>query len=430
MALNRITQAPPTFRAGANLRDPTASGFSRVSILQNPDMFPDQGYEFRDRGPKPPTNSYRLSEDSPFNNSFKHSSAWQAPPSRALASCMDNMMRTEKVCNRVAAQAIAAPADGEIKHLYSQIAAQAVQKERQAQILMKEQMRLEQMKEDAYWANVEQEQGLMTQTVQQNYQNRMRTAQQTLRKDYENQFELHRKALEEERREGEREALKLKQLQKREEQKERERQLKLKEEAEERKKDFQRRNEEILQRRQKRIEDDIAAEELIMKQKAEQEKIQDERNAYLKRKRDEKNRIRERLIDDQSKRLAKLYAQQQRVQSTAESEIAKREEAERQRRLANQKRLNDEKREDYIKYMREKSNKIANQVDTPDYTTDDTEAEREFDRKMKALARKRIMQEQMAQAAARKEQERRERWEELHQPKNVDTMYFLKDNEW
>ncbi|OHT01343.1 axoneme-associated protein mst101 [Tritrichomonas foetus] len=289
---------------------------------------------------------------------------------------------------------------------------------------------MQQMKDDAYWADVEQEQGVQTLTVQKNFLTTKDNKQKALAADYQEQFALHKAKLDEEKAESNREAMRLKQIQKQEEAKERVRQQKLREQAAEQAKEFQARNDELLQRREKRIEEDLAAEALTMKQHEESERRMEERAAFVKRRREEKNRIREKLISEQSKKLAEIHARQQKSQSIAESEIAKREEAERKRKLAEQKRMAEERNKDYNEYLRTKDLKVTDQVDTPDWTNDDEEEARQYDQRMKALQRKKVMQDQMAQAAERREAERRERLENLRQPRNKDTMFFLKDNEW
>lgn len=427
----RSTTANPTWRAGTNFRDPTRSGYARVSVIENQDLFPNEGYEFPDQTMhKPPTNSYRISDDSPFNNSYKHSSAWREPQPSSIANCMSNMLRTEQICNRVAVKAISTPTDGELRPFYSKIAEEAIKKDRQAQVLMKEQMKLQQMKDDAYWAEVEQEQGLQTLRVQQQFTNSIRSQQKTLADDYKQQFALHKKREDEEKEEQRQEALKLKAIQREEEKRELARQAKIREENAQRAREFQLKNEELLKRREKRIEDDLAQEAITMRQHEESERRMEERAQFVKKKRDEKNRIRERLINEQSKKLAEIKAKQQRVQSVAESEIAKREEAERKKKLEEKKRLADQRNQDYQEYLRNKDLKNSEAVETPDFTNEDDEDAREFDRKMKALERKRVLRDQMAQAAERKERERRERLEEIMQSRKTDTMYFLKDNEW
>jgi hypothetical protein len=64
------------------------------------------------------------------------------------------MLHTERLCNRVAARAIAAPIPGELRPVHSEIAQLAILEERRAQLQLREQVRLEQMKEDDYWASV------------------------------------------------------------------------------------------------------------------------------------------------------------------------------------------------------------------------------------------------------------------------------------
>ncbi|OHS99181.1 hypothetical protein TRFO_34424 [Tritrichomonas foetus] len=344
---------------------------------------------------------------------------------------MDKMLKTELICNRVASKAISAPADGELRPLHSKIAAEAIQKERNVQLRVNEEMKLEKMNEEMYWAEVERNQGQKTEEVNRNRLLNIKNSQKLLAKDYQKQFELHNKALAEEKRQQMLELKKLKDIQKEEERKEHLRQVELKKKAEERKKEFQIRNEELLQRREKRIEDDMQAELIIMKQHAENEKRMEERERMVKEKREEKNRIREKLITEQSKKLAILKAQEDKHLSAAESEIAKREEANRLKAIEKKKQMQIERNQEYNKYLREKDYQVSDQILKPDFETNDYEDEdRKFDEKMRKERMKKIQKEQMAQAAERRERERRERLEEIQRAKKNDTMYFLKDNEW
>lgn len=429
--MNSRPRTTATYRAGMNLKDATRSGYARVCVLDKQDLFPNEGYDFPENRHKPPTNSYRISEDSPFNNSFEHSSAWREPEPESIRKGMDTMLQTEKLCNHVAAKAISTPTDGELRPLYSKIAFQAIQKDRQAQVAMREQMKMQQMKEDAYWADIEQEQGLQTRRVQQKYANTIHDQQRKLANDYQQQFALHRKRIEAEKEESRREAQKIREIQKNEEKQELKRQERLRQIAAERAKEFTIRNEELLQRRAKRIEDDLAQEAITIRQHAESEKRMEERANFEKRRREEKNRIREKLISDQSKRLAEIKAREQHFQTTAESEISKREEADRKKRLDEQKRLSQQRQKDYADYLREKDLKMMNKKETPDWTNDDDEEARQFDAKMRDLQQKRLRRDQMRQITERRERERRERMEEIAHARKKDTMYFLKDDdEW
>lgn len=420
-----------TFRAGTNLKDPTRSGYARVSVIDQQDLFPNEGYEFPDQRHKPPTNSYRISADSPFNTNYKHSSAWKEPQSNSIANCMSNMMRTEHICNRVAVKAIAAPTDGELRPLYSKIAQQAIEKDRQVQLRMREQMRLQKMKEDDYWAQVEQEQGEKTKEVERQYINSIRSSQKALADDYQEQFRLHKKREDAEKQELKEEAEKIKKIQEQEHKEELKRQERIRQENAEKAKEFQILNDQLLQRKQRKIEEDLKQEAITMKQHEESERRQDERNNFLKKRREEKNKIRERLIDQQSKKLAEIHAKQQKDQNVAESEIAKREEMERQKKITKQREQALQRKNDYEEFLRTKDLKKSTEQVEPDFALNDDEEARKFDEQMKAQERRKVMRLQMAQAAERRERERRERIDEITQARaNKDTMFFLKDNEW
>ena len=426
----RKTKAPqPTFRAGLNFHDPSRSGYARVSILDHQDLFPNQGTEFPDDRHKPPTKSYLISSSSPFTNRFEHSSAWREPVPDAISQSLNTMLKTEQVCNRVAARAIAAPTDGEIRPLHSQIAAQAVQKERDAQLRVREQLRLQQMKDDEYWADVERGQAIQTQRIQTMELEDKRAKQRELANDYKRQFELHTKRLQEEKEQDRREAEHLKHLQHLDDLKEQKRQQTLRLQAEERKKEFEAKNAEILMRRAKKIEDDLAEEKRIQQQYAEVQDRMAEREALVRKTREEKTARRERLIADQSKRLAELQAKQNKFIELGESEVLKREEA---RRLADEERqrtMRMELNKSYNEYVQRKDMAQADRKDTPDFTGTGDEDFRRADERTRALRMRKLRMVQQEQARERRERERREREEELKPPVG-DTMYFLKDNEW
>lgn len=427
--LRKTKAAPPTFRAGLNFHDPSRSGYARVSILDHQDLFPNQGTEFPDDRHKPPTKSYLISSTSPFTTRFEHSSAWREPVPDAISQSLNTMLKTEQVCNRVAARAIAAPTDGEIRPLHSQIAAQAVQKERETQLRVREQLRLQQMKDDDYWANVEREQGIQTRRIETMELENRRARQRELANDYQRQFELHTKRLQEEKEQDRQEAERLKQLQREEEVKEQKRQQTLRLQAEERKKEFEAKNAEILMRRQKRIEDDLEEERRIQAQYAEVQDRMAEREAKVRKAREDATARRERLIAQQSQRLAELKAKENRFLEAGESEVAKREEA---RRLADEERkrtMTMELKKSYNEFVQQKDLAQAERKDTPDFTASGDEDFRKADERMRAIRMRKLRLIQQEQARERRERERREREEEQRPPVG-DTMYFLKDNEW
>lgn len=426
--------AVPTYRAGTNMRDPTRSGFARVSVIDQQDLFPHEGYEFPADAAasiKPPTNSYRISEDSPFTNKFQHSSAWRAPTPDAISQCMNTMMKTERVCNMVASKAISTPSDGELRPLHSQIATEAIKKEREVQMRVREQMKIQSMKDEAYWAQLEHEQGLQTHQVHTNYKSLIKSQQKSLARDYENQFALQRKRRQEEQEQERQELEKLKQLQKEEDEKEKQRQARLKQIAEERKKEFQAKNEEILNRRKIRIEKELEEEKIIQKQHEEAEERQQLRQTWEKQRRDEKNRMRDRIIADQTKRLAEIKAKETKFQAAAESDVAKRDEERRQAEIQKRKDMTLQRNREYREFVKQKElAKSQKKEVVPDFTKTDEDDYRAAEEQIRAKRMKSLRLVQQEQARQRKEKERQERQDQLNEATTGDTMYFLKDSEW
>lgn len=418
----------PTYRAGINLKDETRSGFARVSVIDQEDLFPNEGYEFPPAlSKKPPTNSYRVSADSPFQNYHHPSSFAKDHQSEVINKSMGAMIRTERLCTRAAAKAIATPTPGELRPIHSKIAEQAIKKERDEQVKIREELRMAKMKDDAYWEQVEQDEAESTLKINSDSLTTKHLNQKSLASDYKKQFYLHDKVKEEEKYQEQLEADKLHQMQIEDQEKEKERQAKLRAIASERKKEFQLRNDELLQRRQKRIEQDIEEERKLAIQSAEIEKTKEQRETTIRARREEKNRRRDLLIEQQSKALEEMKRQQQNYNDKTESEISKLEEADRRKRLEKIKQANREQRDAYKEFKIQKDLEMSRKITEPDFTDDGDEEARKYDREMKHLQSIRVQRELKQQILARREAERRER---LQKQQHADNMFFLKDNEW
>ena len=342
----------PKYRAGQNLFDEKKSGYARTQVLGQDDLFPREGYYFQTRDVAKRINNYKDSEDSPFNIPKTEKMITPSHVDDVINKNRKKMMETERNCTRTAAKALAMPTPGELRCVNSEVAKQAIRKDLDEQVKLKEKIRIARMKDDDRWVNQENEQISNTITINDNIAFKKTRAQQNLANDYRHQFEIHRQAKEEEKRQDQIEAAKIREQLRRQELEDRIQQEKLRQIAHERKKEFQRRNDELLQRREKRIEDDIAAEKLLAKQKAEVDQRMEERAEFDRKRRENRNMIRNRLIENQSKRLAETLAKQQRSQSNAESEVAKREEAERKRQIQRRKEMAEERNRDWLKSQR------------------------------------------------------------------------------
>lgn len=443
-----------SYRAGCNLRDPTKSGFARVSAFETPD--PPENSENNNRRT---TNWYKISDDSPFNidlpprssssiakektisqpdsDSFNYlntRNSSSTAKSQNLSKLFNTVIRTEYLCNKVTAKALSAQTGGELRPLFSKIAQQAMIKSRDSQKKVSNELKLSQMNEDAYWTDVEQYQGKRTSQISLNRANKIHQQQRLLSDDYKKQFELHDKIKAEEKQQLQNEINKIKQLQKEEEEKERQRQIEIKARNEQAKKEFQLLNEKLLQRKQKRIEEEIEQDKITMKQHEESEQRMQERQNLVNQRRAEKNRIRERLINDQAKKLAQLNSQRQKVQNDAESELAKRGDLERQMAIEKKRQMEIERNQDYNSYLRQKDYKKSEYDPDKEYQYDDTkDKEAQQAELMEAQRRKeqnkKLLREQMAQAAEKRERERRERIEDLRHGHLANQTYFLKNED-
>ena len=424
----RPKTAVPTYRAGTNFRDQSRSGYARVDILGQQDLFPEQGYEFPPNARVPlQTRTYKVSEDSPFNCTQHQKMIKKSKEEKQIQKQTNSWMRTDQMCTRAAVRAIATPTPGELREINSKIAAEAVKKERDEQIRAREKIRLARMKDEAYWTGVEQREGISTKTIGETIAFRKQQSQRALADDYKQQFALHAKVKEEEKRQEQLEVQKMRQMEAEDAEKERKRQATLREIARERNREFQKRNEELMQRKEKRIEEDLAAEKIIQKQQEENTRRMEERALFEKTRREEKNRIRNNMIEKQAKELAELKARQQRSDEIAQSEIEKREEAERQRRLKRQEDMKTQRNKEWMAYQRTRDMRYMDKQDTPDFVNDDDDAVRAADALFRRKRQAALRQEQLRQIDLRRKREKDELEESRRAP---DNMFFLKDNEW
>jgi hypothetical protein len=420
----------PPYRAGTNFKDPTRSGFARVPVLNQEDLFPNEGYTFPETRPKPPTNSYRISEDSPFSVKFEHSSAWREPVSNAISQSMNTMLKTEEICNRVAVGAISAPTPGELRPLHSEIANRAVQRERAVQLKINEQIRLQTMKVDDYWTRLERDQVGQTQDVNEAAVARHRAAQRALATSYQTDIVLH----------SEKEnALAKADI---EEAKRLDLRNRFTDETEARtvtnrhalalqtkKEGFEARTA-VAIRKQREIEDSLAEEERIAVAAADLSYQRDQRALREKQLRDEKAVRSEKLIAAGAKAMQAAQARQVQQPEIAPSEYLERTEARRKAKDEERQEASRQRNRDYNQSVRLRDQRPTDRVDTPDFTNSDEDALKEADARMKLLNMNRLRSCQRRQADERRGQEEGETISRLAESRDRDTMYFLKDNAW
>jgi hypothetical protein len=423
-------QATPTWRAGLNFHDPTRSGFARVSVLDQPDLFPGEGYAFADvdrRGPKPPTNSYRTSEDSPFTNKFQHSSAWREPVPDAISQAMSTMLKTEQVCNKVAANAIAAPTPGELRPLHSDIAQQAVNRERAVQLRMREQLRLQQMKDEDYWRGVEHDQDEQNKQVRANYLARLQDGKQQLTQEYQDQMEMHRRDTSEQRAQ---EARDLKVHEEALAREEAERQSKLLQKRSRLRREHEQFTALVDQRKEREADDRAAFEDLVIQQQAELGRTRDARDARARKRRDDKNAASQALQEKRAKQLEATRLANAAKEPANVSELAERTEAQRRQRAEVRKQAAIQRNRDYNAYRRRHDVRMTDVVEQPDFVTTEADRQRDEDARWKAINARKVRAVQETQADERRAKEANELGESRTRQGEEDTMYFLKDNEW
>ena len=416
----------PTFRAGINFHDPTRSGFARVGILGQEDLFPNEGTDFPVDQPKQ-TKSYLVSYDSPFYGKVNLPLVPPDEEKKVIEKNLPTATRTELMCTRAAAKAIGAVGPGELRPLNSQIVTETINKDRQAQLQLRDEIRVARMKEEDHWQEVEHAEALATKNIEKSLFGSKRAQQEKLAASYREQFRLHDARIAAEKAEAAAEYEKIKELQALDNQKELERQKKLKLIAEERRKEFQAKNTELLQKRQKRIEEDLEQERIVAKQHAEQEALMEQRELAVRKRREQLNQVRDRIISQQTKRLVQIQEQERKVEKETQSEVSQREEARRKAEEQKKIEMARQRNAEYREYLRNKDEAKMNEVcDDNKYNINDNDDAQKVEDQMR---KKRLKTQQaylIAQIQARKEAEQKLREEELKTP---STSYFLKDDE-
>ena len=426
-----MTATQRKLRAGANIRDPNGSGYARsVDILSQPDLFPNEGYEFKPNTRSKLTNSYKVSEDSPFTSTVPHKMVDKTEEQKVMEQQVPQLIRTERLCTKAAVKAIATPTDGEIRPLHSQIVDQAVFKEREQQRAMNEQIRIARMKDEAKWADDEQREAEATRAFYNRNDNSRRLQQEALRNVYKNEIALHKKRQQDQLALEKKEAEKNAKIQAAEEAKEREIACKKKEEERKRVEEFEKTNGTMLNRKRLRQQQEMEIDRRVQKEHEEIEAKQQAREAVVRKAKEEKNRIRERIIQQQAQRLLEMQKKQDTTLENAVSEITMREEQEREAEIEKRKMLADKRNRDWqqsLKQIEAKKEAARREKMEPAFTTTDNDDFREAEEIQRREKEKRLRAAQLKQIQERKEREARERQEQLNEKADY---FFLKESEW
>jgi hypothetical protein len=397
-----------------------------VSVLSQEDLFPGEGYQFPESRPKPATNSYRTSADSPFTNKFQHSSAWRAPIPPGISRAMSTMLKTEQMCNRVAANAISAPTPGELRPIHSEIAQRAVNKERTVQLQITEQIRLEQMKDEDYWAAVERDQGAQNAAVQQRHQAQVKEQKRLLAQDYQQQLELHRSNDNEQR--------ELDRLQVEAEQ----RKIELEQDAEaarqrEKREQLRRQHQQftslVQQRKDKEAEDRVLFDRQVMEQQAALNEAREARETRARHRRDDRN-ARSQLLQTKSAAVySTMKAQEDRKYDISDSELGAKMEAERQRKEEQRRQVEIQRNRDYNAHLRSKDVRMTHVVEQPDFAGNDDDRKKDEDDRWRLINARRVRAVQEQQVEERRNREREETAARRAEAQDQDSMYFLNESE-
>ena len=421
----------PTYRAGCNLRDENRSGYARVDILSQEDLFPNEGYEFPPTARQKLTNSYKVSEDSPFTSTVPHKMVDKTEEQKVLEKQVPEIIRTERLCTKAAVKAIATPTTGELRPLHSNIVDQAVFKEREKQMLMNEQIRIARMKDEAKWADDEQREAEATRAFLNRNDNSRRLRQQALATTYKNEIALHKKKEQEELAIEKKEADKNAKIQAEITAKEREAARKKKEAERKMVEEFERTNGTMLNRKKLRQQQEMEIDKRVEKEHQEIEAKQQAREAYVKKCKEEKNRIRERNIQQQTKILLEMQKKRDNTLENAVSELTQQQEQERLAEIEKRKMMAETRHRDWqvsLKQIQAKKEAERKEKLKPDFTTTDDDDYRTAEEIQRREKERRLRQAQLKQIQERKEREAKERQEQLNEKANY---YFLKDDdEW
>lgn len=418
-----------TLRAGARKEDPHSSGYVRtVGIIGQEDLFPKEGYTFPNVKPKI-TNSYRVSDDSPFSTHSNVPVGAKTEEQHVIDNSYKQMIRNERLCTVAAVSAIAAPSDGELRKYHSKIVQQAVMKERKHQMVLKEQLKMARMKDEAHWTEVEQAEAATSKAMQDKENEMKRAAEKNLARIYQHELALHDQRKKEEAALEKEEARKIAELQRIDNERDREERERKRQENKKRMEEAVKGNMSLLERKKRLISEQKAEEERIQQQHIEAERKQAEREQLIKQARIEKDKYRERLIDAQTKRLAEEKAKEEHAEAVMESQLEKLYQEQKQKEADRKKRILDDVRASWKLAMEMKEKRKAEElaarraplpVNTEQDEMDAVEA------KMRQMRRKKVREIQEQQMEERRE---RMKSEAAQDREMANHLYFLKDED-
>jgi hypothetical protein len=396
-------------------------------VLGQEDLFPNEGYEFPQTTETKQTRTYKISEESPFSCTRPLKMVYEQTADRFLARNALAAAGEEYTNTKAAYRATKTPIDGELRPCTSKAVIEVVKKEREIQDRVAEELKLARMQDEAYWCDVEHDEELGTLQIQKDLITRHRRGQRLLADNYRQQFEEHAREVEEERLEDQREAEKIRLAEVEAVHAEEKKQEQLRLVAKERAREFAFRNDQLLQRKGNRIEEELAAEKVVQAQSAEVAARMEAREQAEKEKRDAKTRSREKLIARQAKAYAELIARQAQSDSVAASELARRQELERTQRDEKANQMRRERNEEWLQTQRKRDMRMTDVEDVPDWDNHDDDEMKAQEAYWRRARRRDLQNVHRMQIQDRKDAEDLEVQERRAQ---YDTMYFLPDNEW
>lgn len=405
--------------AGAKIGSGMSGYVRSVNVLGNEDMFPTEGYQFPPHMRQKITNSYRVSQDSPF---FTSKSAPVVPTNneqKVLSKSIDSIIKTERLCTRAAVNAIAFPTDGELRPLHSKIVNEAVLKERNAQLQIKEQLRIARMKDEAHWSEVEQNAAEESAKLLGKDIQKKKEQEKQLAAVYQKELTLHKQKKEEELEQDKAEAQKIYEIQQEENEREKRRLEAIKLENKKRLDEFKKTNSSLLQKKQK--EQAIQREEAkkIQKEHEEDEERMAQREALVQKAREEKNYRRDRLILTQTKQLAELRANEEKKTNIAASQLETYYAQERLRKKRHDEQIKKEMKDAWRESLRNKDLKILEekertyQEDEKYMRNDDYDYLQDVEKQMKKKKMdtlRKMQEKQIEEKNAREQKELQERF--------------------
>jgi hypothetical protein len=398
-----------------------------VNVLGQEDLFPKEGYEFPNNGPTTHTRTYKVSEESPFHctrplklvpdRAVNQLLAWNAPSAGAY----------EYTHAKTAYRATKAPLDGELRPTSSKLITEIVKQERDAQDLLAEGIKIAKMQDEAYWCDLEHDEGAESQKIHKQVIAKRRRGQRKLSENYHRQFAEHAQVIAEEKRQDQLEGEKMRRIAAEDARAEERHQEGLRRRARENARELSVRNDELVQRKERRIEEDLAAEKVVQRQNAEVAMRMEARQQAEKEKRDAKTAWRNHLIDVQARELANLAARRANNDSIAESEFLRRQELDRAKREEKAVEMRRQRNQEWLQTQRQRDMRMTDVKDVPDFDNRGADELNKANAYWRAKGQKDLQRVHRTQIKERQDMEEAEVRERRARP---DVMYFLPDNEW